>query len=308
MGMKLRYGVLAVLLWGTGGAAWGSTCYFDHVLMKEVCHDPVTNAPGSAMVTTTSTDFDLGFVDIVQEDIAATAGQELTPGPAFGVGLTCGWFRGDNTDTSQCTVPLSYTIRNEIDPRRRLTLKMPITRLDFEGSSTTHVGLGAAYTYPFGARWYVTPSLSYTLANKGDFLSKANLLSASVTSAYFYKAERFDVGIGNMLGYNYTVNEDGWADPTLTTPYRGGHNLVLRNGILFAWPGRLLGAKSYWESNLVLTNYFGDKTFTDNQIELTLSVGNRRSAKVTAGGHRVGLTLIDTDNLWGAKLAWGYWF
>ena len=42
------------------------------------------------------------------------------------------------------SIPLSYTMRNDIDPRRQLILSMPITEIDTNGAKSYQGAMGAA--------------------------------------------------------------------------------------------------------------------------------------------------------------------
>lgn len=273
---------------------------------------PVTQTPASSIQTQVASDFDTAF-DVMhyeyEPDVAPTPSDAApTPSAAtpasYGVGLNCASFSGRNIDSNYCAVPLSYTIRNEVDPRRRLVLRLPITRIWSEGKSAYNVGFGAAYTYPMTARWYLTPALSYTHAERGDFDKAANLVSASLTSVYYWKMDGYDLGIGNMFGHSRTVRERGDARADLS----GTHNNILRNGIMVAVPGLMFGKKAWWEISLVDTRYFGSEIYADSQQEISVTVGDTRSYKATGGGYRAGLTLMQAGKTDGFKLAWQYWF
>lgn len=264
------------------------------------------DTPGGTLAVTVQNDFAVAMAaDAVVDETAPAAGP--VPGLA-GVGLECSWFNDStNGDTNVCTAPLSYTIHNEIDPRRQLTLKMPISRVEsdnpFTPNSTHHVGLGASYTYPLGARWYVTPALNYTYAQGADILGvkpKADLVSASITNTYYTRRDGLDIGIGNMFMATKSVNEQGGQGSV--------HFNVWRHGLMFGWPGKAFGRKMYWEATLAASLIFGNTTYTDHQLEATLTLGNKRSYKVTNGGHRLGLSLFDAGQATGGKIAWGYWF
>ncbi len=270
-----------------------------------------TVSPGGALPIALQNDFATALeasvpVDAL-EDVTSTS--EASANQAA-VGLECSWSRDKtNGDTNYCSLPISYTIHNEIDPRRRLTIKMPITWVDSENPAmpgkTHHIGLGVSYTYPLAARWYVTPSLNYTYAAMGDFPVKSDLVSSSLTSTYFFKDGGFDLSLGNMIGYARTANES--ADSGLAPPPKMHYN-TLRNGMMASKPGVFFGNKVYWEGAVVHTLFSGTQTYTDSQFEVSLTVGNKRSYKVTAGGYRLGLTLFDAGQVHGGKVAFGYWF
>ncbi len=301
--------VLSSLLLATNAYAG---CEVLHGHGEIICSgNAATVSPGGALPIVLQNDFATAFeasapVDVL-EDVTPTPGATANQAA---VGLECGWSTDKtNGDTNFCSLPLSYTIHNEIDPRRRLTLKMPITRVDSDSPTssgkTYHVGFGASYTYPLAARWFVTPSLNYTYAAMGDFQVKTDLVSTSLTSTYFFKDGGFDFSLGNMIGYARTANES--ADSGLPPPPKMKFN-TLRNGMMASKPGALFGKKVYWEGAVVHTVFSGTQTFTDSQFEISLTVGDKRSYKVTAGGYRFGVTLFDAGQVNGGKIAFGYWF
>lgn len=302
---SIKLSILPLLL--VAAESHASGCYVDHFSGEIICSgNTATVSSGGALPTVIQNDFAVAMD--VAEPLAETTLLPSESGavPAqAGVGLECGWAssRG-NGDTSVCTLPLSYTIHNEIDPRRRLVFKVPVTWVDSDNplspGQTYHVGFGASYTYPLATRWYVTPGVNYTYADEGDFGQKADLVSASLASAYFYKDRGFDFGIGNMIGYAMTVNETG-GHPAY-------YYSTLRNGLMVSKAGSLFGRKVYWEGAVVDTLYFGDQLFTDHQLEVSLTVGDKRSYKISGGGYRLGLTLFDAGDTDGGKLTFGYWF
>lgn len=272
-----------------------------------MCHgNPTADTPGGTMAVTLQNDFAVAMaVEPIADDTATAAAATGPVGGAAGVGMECSWFKDDTSgDTSVCTIPITYSIHNEIDPRRQLTIKLPITRVknNLAGDSVYHVGLGASYTYPLAARWYVTPSVNYSYAEEADQFggAKADMVSAAIASAYYFKHDTLDIGIGNMYLASQSVNESGGQGSV--------HFNVLRNGMMVGWPGNAFGKKRFWEASLVDTLIFGSTTYTDHQIEIGLTVGDKRSYKATGGGYRLGLSLFDAGQAKGAKLAFGYWF
>jgi hypothetical protein len=307
--MKHLKALVILLPLAASGQAFASCIEF-HPGIVECSGNAAADTPGGTMAVTAQNDFAVAMaVDTALDDNTPEPTAAAGPMPGrTGIGLECSWFHDKSSgNTNACTVPLSYTIHNEIDPRRQLTLKLPITRVESENAltpnTTYHVGFGASYTYPLGARWYVTPALNYTYAQGADFVAskpKADLISASITNTYFTRRDGFDIGIGNMFMAAKSVNEQGGQ--------REVHFNILRNGLMFGWPGKAFGRKMFWEASLVDSLIFGDLTYTDHQIELALSLGDKRSYKVTRGGYRLGLSLFDADQTRGGKLSWGYWF
>lgn len=289
------------------GGAFASQCV-EHPGHGIMCTgNASTTTSGGTLPVVVQTDFSTAVSDLMlpveEQETAASAEGGLAGRPA--IGLECGWSSNSmNGDTSVCTMPLSYTIHNEIDPRRRLVLKLPVTWVDSDNPAspgeTFHVGVGASYTFPVASRWYVTPGLTYSYADEGDFGQKADLTSASIASAYFYKYAGYDFGIGNMFTYARTINETGG--------HPGYHFSALRNGLMVSKDTNLLGRRLYWEGSLIATLFFGDQNYANSQIEASLTFGDKRSLKASAGGYRFGASLFNANKTSGGKLTFGYWF
>jgi len=306
--MKHLKKALLLLPMALSGQAYASCSNFHGQV--ECFGSAAADTPGGTVTVTALNDFSTAMAVAVEPSVDETTATTATTGTSAasaGVGVECSWFNGDNNnDTNVCTLPLSYSIHNEIDPRRQLVIKVPITRVESKGvtpNTVYHVGLGASYTYPLATRWYVTPAINYTYAEEANVFGtkpKADLVSASIASAYYFKDQGLDIGIGNMFLASQSVNESGGQGST--------HINVLRNGLMVGWPGKAFGRKQYWEASLVDTLFFGTTTYTDHQLEIGLTVGDKRSYKATGGGYRLGLSVFDAGQATGAKIAFGYWF
>ena len=66
------------------------------------------------------------------------------------------------------SLPLSYTVRNDIDPRRQLMLSLPLTLVQTGNAKSVHASLGAAYRLPLSDNWTLTPGGRYAVVASKD--------------------------------------------------------------------------------------------------------------------------------------------
>jgi hypothetical protein len=277
--------------------------------------DPIAGNPSSLMSSLVANDFNqtfnAEFSNIASPGEVATQsgqpGSNLDASNLIGIGL--GYSRMDmgpsDIRVQTTTVPLSYTIRNDLDPRRQLTFRMPLSITDVGGAKVYNFGLGVSYRVPMSRDWALTPSFNYALTGSSDLGSAAQVASAGITSTYYWRRDGYDLGMGNMLGYMTTMpfTYKGYSyDPNIS-------NTVLRNGLLYSQPTRMLGGKMHFEVSLIDTRFFGSNLYSDNYQELKFTLGTTRAANLGATGvFRVGASLIHTPNDNGFGLEFGYWF
>lgn len=277
--------------------------------------DPIAGNPNSMMSTLVANDFNqtfnAEFSNIASPgDVATPSGQSgsnLEASNLVGVGL--GYSQMEmglsNTRVQTTTVPLSYTIRNDLDPRRQLTFRMPLSITDVGGAKVYNLGLGVSYRVPMSRDWSLTPSFNYALTGSADLGSAAQVAAATLTSTYYWRKDGYDLGMGNMLGYMTTMPftyKNYSYDPNIS-------NTVLRNGLLYSRPTRMLGGKMHFEVALVDTRFFGTDLYSDSYQELKFTLGTTRAANLAATGvFRVGASLIHAAKDNGFSLEFGYWF
>jgi hypothetical protein len=203
------------------------------------------------------------------------------------------------------TLPLSYTFRNDIDPRRQLALNAYITQVDISGASLTSGGVGVSYRFPMNDNWTLVPSARLSSLKSDDLATDAGAYAASVTSVYVWQAGKFNVAMGNMLSYNSSVKLGSGqyaSDPGIT-------NTSLRNGLLFSQPVRLGGKRLSMEYSLVDTRYVsGTKPYVDNYQEVGVTVGTNKDAFSSRSFVRGGVTFVNGRGNRGFTLNIGYWF
>lgn len=270
--------------------------------------DPLAGNPDSLMSMMMTNEFDQGFTNNVSEIEATSIAVQQDGGQVgnlIGIGLTYGSIKNAGIKTDSYTLPLSYSVRNQIDPRRQLTLRMPIALTSTEGAKAAQVGLGASYSFPVTDRWTLTPSVNYSLTGSIDLASAGQFASGSLTSSYFFPlAAGRKLAIGNMVGYYQTL--DFTYDNLKYDP--GIKSTVLRNGVMYSMPVKLGGKKMAMEYSLVDNRFFGTDLYMDSYQEVGVTLGTRKSYRSPDSYLRAGLTYIHAPNSNGFRLNVSYWF
>lgn len=270
---------------------------------KNSAFSPITGQNGlipSAM----GSDFDSSFTDVVTHVGAGTPGQAENAGNQMQINASVGFGKTQSQEVKVLSLPLSYSFRNEIDPRRQLILQMPISYTEIGSAKSIQGGVGVAYRFPVTDNWTITPNVKYSMVGSADLATAAGLYSATLGSAYVMGFDGFDMAIGNMVGVYKTAkfSSDGYTfDPNIMTT-------GLRNGIMLLRPVTVRGSRMSMEYSFIDTRYFGDKPFADNSQEIGITLGTNKSAYSSRSYLRGGLSYQNSrsGNLW--KLNVGYWF
>ena len=260
--------------------------------------DPIAGNPNSLMSQQVAQDFRNGFLP---PPGSVPGGDASNLG---GIGADFGQYRQAGVDSRAYTLPLSYTIRNAEDPRQQLTIRLPITMVDTNGSKTYDAALGVSYRIPLAAYWTLTPALAYGAAGSRDLGSLAGMASASVTSAVTIPFGRFDVSIGDMVGYYKAtrVKSGNYGyDPDI-------QNTVLRNGVVVAQPVDVGGHAMAIEYGLIDTHFFGDDLYVQHTDEVGVSLGTERRASASHGEFRVGANFLYAPKAKGFNVSVAYRF
>ena len=263
--------------------------------------DPVAGNPNSMMSQLVANDF-AGAFDAGSK-VVPDGGKQDNPN-LLGLGLRFGQYRQADVDSRSVTVPLSYTIRSDIDPRRQLVISVPISRTEVQGSTSYYTGLGLAYRVPLTDNWSVTPSGNYAITGSKDLGTMAQMASAALTSSYVFELGDKDLVIGNMAGWYKTLkfSHDGYSyDPGLS-------NVVFRNGAMLSTPLRLFGKAMAVEYSLIDTRFTGSELYLNNYHEAGITLGTNRSATSARSFLRAGATYLWSAKSKGFTLNLGYWF
>lgn len=274
----------------------------NQLLAKVSPIDPVAGNPNSMQSQMVMGDFDRNFTQF------ASNSSEPSSGPVsnlIGVGLGFGSFRQGGVNSQSLTLPLSYTFRPELDPRRQLTFYAPVSVSTVAGARSYSFNLGASYRIPINDEWALTPGVGYGISGSVDLGSAAAMLAASVTSQYTIRRDGYDVAIGNMLGMyqSQKLSLGGYSfDPKIK-------NSVLRNGVLVSFPTFAFNQKMAYEVSFINTLYTGTDLYSKQYNEIGLTLGTNKSANSSRGYLRSGVSYLQGQNgIKGFRLNVGYWF
>ena len=272
---------------------------------RNSANSPITGQ-GGLIPSAIAADFDQNFNNVATQ-VAAPASVATQQGTNNLIGVSAQYtnLERNGITTNVTTLPLTYSIRNDIDPRRQLILSVPISVADVNGARSFHLGAGVAYRKPMNDNWTLTPSFKYSLVGSKDLATVAGLYSISVTSAYLFDLPDYDIAIGNMVSYNKTAKfsaGDYAFDPDIST-------LAIRNGVMLSQPVVLQGKKMTVEYSLIDTRYLGgDRPFASNSQELGITLGTNKNAFYSGSYLRGGLTYITAKGSRGFTANVGYWF
>jgi hypothetical protein len=153
---------------------------------KNSPNSPITGQAG-LIPFTLSSEFDQNFTNSAT-NIAAPSGVggQQHSSNLIGVGASYSDISARGISNKVYTIPLSYTIRNDIDPRRQLVFSLPITEVDVGGAKSFHAGAGISYRYPMNDNWTLTPSGRYSVVGSADMATVAALETMDLTSTYIW--------------------------------------------------------------------------------------------------------------------------
>ena len=266
-------------------------------LAKESPVDPVAGNPNSLMSRVVMSDFN-GAID------DAFGGQGSGDGGHPGIGVEYSQYRQSAIDSRAFTLPLSYTFRG-FDQGRQLTIRLPVTYSDAEGSKSYSVGLGGAYRIPINDAWALTAAANYVLAGSRDLGALAGIASFSLGSTYLvrFPSNGLQLVIGNMVGYYDAVKVKSGNygyDPGIS-------NTVLRNGVFLSQPTSMGGYGLNVTYSLVDTHFFGTDLYTQHYDEVGFAIGNRALGDARTS-LRAGVNYLFSPKSKGINFRLNYWF
>jgi hypothetical protein len=268
-------------------------------LAKNSPVDPIAGNPNSLMSQMVFQDFNNAFTSFATNIKSGDASSNL-----IGVGIGVGQYRQGGVTSRAVTLPLSYTFRNDLDPRRQVTLSAPITSTDADGSKGYSFGLGGAYRFPMNDNWALSGAVNYALTGSKDLGALAAMTSVSLTSSYLIPMEKFDLAIGNMIGYYKAMKAksgDYGYEPDIA-------NTVLRNGVMLSQPITVSGRGMSVEYSLVHTHFSGTELYNKQYVELGVSLGTNKRATSARSYFRSGINYLHSSNSKGFNITLGYWF
>lgn len=275
------------------------------LLAKTSPIDPVAGNPSSMQSRMVSDDFDRNFTNFASNvKSAESTGSEPTNN-LIGIGLGFGSFTQAGLTSNVTTLPLSYTFRRDMDPRRQLTIYAPITVTEVSGAKSYGINLGASYRVPMNDEWALVPAAGYGIAGSVDLGSASAMMAVSLTSQYTLRMQGYDLAFGNMVGVyqssKFTVSDYSF-DPKIS-------NTVFRNGVMASVPTTVMGKKMALEFSFVNTLYTGTDLYSNQYNEIGVTLGTNKGANTARSYFRAGLTYLQGQNdVHGIRLNLGYWF
>ncbi len=278
--------------------------------------DPVAGNPGSLMARRVAADFDSAFLPFasnltdgpvrVAQVGGLPAGAVRGPLPALpGLGAQLGLLRDNGQTEQSLTVPLSLTLRSDLDPRRQFAVSLPLTVSNVGGARAVQGALATSLRLPMSKDWSLSGSLAYAMVSAKDLGSAGKIGSLSLTSSYVLRGDSGDLAIGNMIGHYRTLG--GRLNGIDTGS--GISNTVLRNGLLWSQPAPAwLGFGNSVEFRIVNTHYTGTALYLRNYSEVGVDVGTNKRADSSRSYLQGGMSLLLSSKTKGLMTHFGYWF
>jgi hypothetical protein len=221
------------------------------------------------------------------------------------VGAQLGLFKDGGQSAKVLTVPLSYSMRSDLDPRRQFNVYLPVTVADINGARVSQFTLGGSVRLPLAKDWALTTAINYSTLDGKDLGQAGKMASLAVISAYTVRGDSSSVSIGNLLGHYRTLSGTVGGVDTGS----GVANTVLRNGVLWsmaapAW----VGFGNSIEYSFVNTHYTGTALYLKNYSELGVSVGTNRRADSLRSYMQASLAAVLSSKTKGLQASFGYWF
>jgi hypothetical protein len=264
---------------------------------------PITGT-GGVMGQAIFSDFSGSFTDSATR--IATSQNNASQGAqsVIGAGVLLSSHKVGDSTVRSATIPLSYTVRNDIDPRRQALLRAGFGVLDSAGSKSYQGRLSAGYRFPMSDTWVLTPILGASLAGSRDAGFLVGVFNGSLASTYTWEFESFDITMGNMLGYYQTFKPPGskyTTDPKI-------RNTAFMNGLLLSQPVSLGGSKMSIEYGISDTRLTGTTLYQNSSQEVTLSLGTNKNALSARSFLRGTLAIQRAKDSKGVSLGVNYWF
>lgn len=207
-------------------------------------------------------------------------------------------------DVRSVAVPLSYTVRNDIDPRRQALVRAGFGQLDSAGSTSHQARLSAGYRFPMSDSWVLTPMLGASVAGSKDAAFYVGVFHGSIASTYTWEFDSFDLTMGNMLGYYQSFSPPGKSfatDPRIRTT-------AIVNGLFLSQPVSFGGSKMSMEYGVSDTRLSGTSLYQNNSQEVSISLGTNKSALSARSFLRGTLAMQRAKDSRGVSLSVNYWF
>lgn len=275
-------------------------------IIRTTPNSPLAGNPASLMNTMVDNAFNAGVAfDKAQANIASA---DLSDENRIGIGIDYAQYEQPGSTTDVWNVPLSYTWADENG--RNLTIKLPLSYIDQEGSESYKAQLGISYQFPISDNWIVTPVAEYGATGSEDLYDGGQIVSGSFTSLFTLDpfsvfGEEVTLSMGNMVGRYETMKlevDDYEVDPDVA-------NTVTKNGLMLDTIVDVVIPLNV-EYAITDTRYFGDELYAEQFNEIVISV---RPAHADGLNDSLGLTLLyltspSSEDIEGfhAKLFWSF--
>lgn len=265
--------------------------------------NPMTG-PGGVLTNAVGMDFGASFDEVATRVATSQANAQAGTGSLIGIGVLLSRHKAAGLTVQTLSVPLSYTVRNDIDPRRQALLRGGLGVVDSAGTKSYSGRLAAGYRFPMSDEWTLTPMAGVSLSGSDANAFYTGVASGSIASTYVLEREGFDLTIGNMAGYYFSFRPPGSSEAV--DP--GVRQFALRNGILLNQPITLAGRKLSVEYGFSDTRFLGGNLFQKNAQDLTVSLGTNKSAFSARSFFRATLAFQKARDSHGVALNVNYWF
>ncbi len=263
---------------------------------------PITGTSG-VLPRAIISDFNSSFSDtptrIATSQSTASQGSQSV----LGAGVLVSIHDVNNSKVKTLSIPLSYTVRNDIDPRRQALIRGGLGIVDTAGSRSYQGRLSAGYRFPMSDEWVLTPMGGFSFAASKDAAFAIGVGNASLASTYTWEFESFDLTMGNMLGYYQTFKlpVKFSSDPKIRIA-------ALVNGIFLSQPINIADSKMAIEYGFSDSRLGGTEVYQNNSQELTVSLGTNKSALSSRSFFRATLAAQRAKDSKGVSLGLNYWF
>jgi hypothetical protein len=265
--------------------------------------NPMTG-PGGLLTNAVGSDFDSSFSEVATRIATSLPNAQGASASQIGIGMLISESSVAGMTVRTLSIPLSYTVRNDIDPRRQALLRGGIGVVDEAGSRAYNARVSAGYRFPMSDDWVLTPMAGVSVAGSQDAGYFTGVFNGSVASTYLFEQAGFDVTIGNLVGYYKTFKPSGSG--TAMDPGIG--QLTLRNGIMLSQPVLMFGSKMSAEYGLSDTRYLNSTLYQQNGQDLSISLGTNKNAFSARSFFRATLLLQRARDSHGVALNVNYWF
>ena len=264
---------------------------------------PITGT-GGVLGQAILADFSSSFTESATRIATSQSNAAQSAQSVIGAGVLISSHSVAGADVRSISVPLSYTVRNDIDPRRQALVRAGFGELDSAGSKSYQARLSAGYRFPMSDAWVLTPMLGASVAGSKDAAFYVGVVHGSLASTYTWEFDSFDLTMGNMLGYYQSFSPPGRS--FATDP--GVRTTAIVNGLFLSQPVSFGGSKMSMEYGVSDTRLSGTSLYQNNSQEVSISLGTNKTALSARSFLRGTLALQRARDSRGVSLSVNYWF